>query len=240
VVRAWEALAEPAGTTYADLDVALGETWEYQVRAVNAVGPGPYSNVASATVPEPAEAPSAPSLSATRGDRQVRLNWTAPTDDGGASVTAYQVWRRSGSDPASLIATVGDVRTYTNTGLTNGTTYWYTVVAVNAVGPGDPSNEVGAKPAVRPTAPRSLTGAKVFLGIRLTWQAPSSDGGEPITAYRIYRSGGPATVTVTVPASQLTYLDTSVVRNVWYAYVVSAINAAGESPASNIVLMKAQ
>lgn len=179
-------------------------------------------------------------LSAIRGDRQVRLNWTAPTDDGGATVTNYQVWRRSGTSSASLIATVGDVRTYTNTGLTNGTTYWYTVVAENSVGPGAASNEVSAKPAVRPTAPRSLTVVKAFLGQRLTWQAPTSDGGEPITAYRIYRTGGPATVTVTVPASQLTYLDTTVVRNTWYGYVVSAINAAGESPASNIVLIKAQ
>jgi titin len=229
-----------AGLGYSDTDVSPGETWHYQVRAVNDIGPGPWSNEAIATVPEPSEAPSAPSLSATRGDRQVRLDWTAPADDGGADVTNYQVWRRTGTAAAALVATVGDVLTYTNTGLTNGTTYWYTVVAVNSVGPGAPSNEVSATPATRPSAPRSLKAQKVFGGIQLTWQVPTSNGGSPITAYRIYRTGGPATVTVTVPASQLSYLDMGTVRNTWYAYVVSATNAVGESQASNIVLIKAQ
>lgn len=186
--------------------------------------------------------PSAPGLSAAAGDGLVDLSWTAPADDGGAAITAYEIYRGTASGSLAWLASVGDVRSYRDSGLTNGTTYWYQVAARNAAGIGERSAEVSATPAApasAPSAPRSLKAQKSHDGIRLTWQPPSSDGGSALVSYRIYRTDGNGqAVTFTVPASETTFLDATVARRFWYAYVVSAINGVGESPASNIVYLK--
>ena len=234
---------------WSDTAVATGETWFYEVAAVNSVGVGARSNEVSATVPEPpppADPPSAPTLSATPGNGSVTLSWTAPADDGGASVTAYEVYRGTSAGTATLLATVGNALTYRDAGrLTNGTTYWYQVAAVNSAGVGARSNEVGATPATKPSAPRSLRASPAAAGgVNLTWLAPTSTGGSPLTGYNVYRTGGPGPaggkVVFTVPAGQLAFTDTTAVRGIWYAYIVSAKNAAGESQASNIVVIRLQ
>ena len=230
------------GTGYSDTGVAPGETWFYAVAAVNVAGAGALSNVESASVPvpPPVEPPSAPTLTATRGNGSVRLNWTAPTDDGGASVTNYQVFRGTSSGSLAQVATLGNVLTWNNTGLTNGTTYWFQVAAVNSAGPGDLSSEVSATPATTPSPPRSLKVVRSGTALQLTWLAPTSTGGSPITNYRIHRTDGTGAAlirTIGVP-SPLAYLDTQIQPKQWYAYVVTAINAVGESTASNIVYIK--
>ena len=229
-------------TTYQDTGVAPGETWHYEVAAFNEAGPGAHSTMASATVPvpPPVDPPSAPTLFATRGSGSVRLTWTAPTDDGGASVSGYQVFRGTVSGSLVQVATLGNVLTWNNTGLTNGQTYWFQVAAVNSAGPGDRSLEVSATPATTPSPPRSLKVTKpVGGGLLLTWLAPASNGGSPITAYRIHRTDGTgATLIRTVGATPLSFLDTQIGTKQWYAYVVTAMNALGESTASNIVYLK--
>jgi hypothetical protein len=78
-------------------------------------------------------APGAPqNFTATPGDTQVTLNWTAPESDGGSAITEYEV---SKDDGASWTG-VGLNTTYTFTGLINGTTYTFKVRAVNSKGPG--------------------------------------------------------------------------------------------------------
>ncbi|HET9497246.1 MAG TPA: S8 family serine peptidase [Candidatus Limnocylindria bacterium] len=106
---------------------------------------------AGGTPPTPT-APAAPTLtSATPGDGSVALAWTTPAD-GGSALTGYEVWR--GTSPGSEafhVAPVGLGTTYTDTtDVTNGTTYYYQVRAVNAVDPGPLSNELSATPAAPP------------------------------------------------------------------------------------------
>lgn len=234
-------LDDAASPSYSDTAVAPGETWYYEVAAVNAAGAGARSNTASATVPEPppVDPASAPSLTATRGNGSVTLTWTAPADDGGASVTNYEIYRGTSTGTAVLVATVGNVLTYRNAGLTNGTTYWFQVAAVNSAGVGARSNEASATPATTPSPPRSLKVTRVSGGLRLTWVAPSSTGGSAITSYRIYRTdGNGGSRTFTLPASPLSYTDSALAPKTWYAYIVTAINGVGESTASNIVYIK--
>lgn len=69
----------------------------------------------------------------------VKLNW----QDASSDETGFQIWRSVGNNANySLVTTVGTgVTTYTNTGLTTSTLYYYKVAAVNAVGPSPYSNE---------------------------------------------------------------------------------------------------
>jgi fibronectin type III domain protein len=92
--------------------------------------------------------PGAPTgLSATPGDANVSLSWSAPTFDGGSAVTAYKLYRGTSPNPTSVVATLPSTPTsYVDTGLTNGTTYYYKVSAVNANGEGSPSGQASATP----------------------------------------------------------------------------------------------
>ena len=75
------------------------------------------------------------------------LTWTAPASDGGSPITGYEIWRGTTSGGASLLTTVGVTTSYTDSTVSNGTTYYYQVAAVNAVGTGPGSNERSATPA---------------------------------------------------------------------------------------------
>jgi hypothetical protein len=76
----------------------------------------------------------------------VALSWSAPSSNGGSAITGYKVFRGTSSGGETLLTTLGNVTTFTDTGLTNGTTYFYTVAAVNSVGTGAQSNELSATP----------------------------------------------------------------------------------------------
>lgn len=95
-----------------------------------------------------ATVPTAPlNLSATPSDTAVTLNWTAPTSNGGSSITAYKVYKSISGGAFSVAATLGVVLTWQDTGLTNSTQYSYQVSAVNAIGEGAKSAAALATPS---------------------------------------------------------------------------------------------
>ena len=92
-------------------------------------------------------------LAAAADDGAVTLNWVAPSCNGGSAVNGY--WIFEGTSPGGvsttpLNSTFDSTTAYVANGLTNGTTYYFTVQAVNAVGPSTSSNEASATP-VAPT-----------------------------------------------------------------------------------------
>jgi hypothetical protein len=104
--------------------------------------------------------PSAPTLSsATPGNAKISLVWTAPSSDGGSSITGYKIYRGTTSGGETLLTTLGNVLSYTNTGLTNGKTYYYRISAVNSVGEGALSNEASALPVAPVATAVSMTGS---------------------------------------------------------------------------------
>ncbi len=215
-------------TEYTDITVVNGVPYIYNITAINAAGESVRSNLAEATPLAPATVPSTPlSPGAIPGDNRVTLNWTAPASNGGSTITNYTIYR---DDVA--IATVGDVLEYVDDLVVNGQTYIYQITAINEVGESVRSDSVEATPitpATRPSAPQNLTALPADSQVSLNWNAPSSDGGSPITNYTIYRNG----VEIDRIGNVLVYIDTMAVNGVPYAYNVTAINAIGESLESN-------
>src|SRR5438093_6269232 len=177
-----------AVTSYSDTAVTNDVTYYYHVNAANNLGHHPLSNEASSTPTAPPPPPSPPSapqnLAATGGNAQVTLTWQAPASNGGSPITNYKIYRGTTSGGETLVATIGNQLSYSDGGLTNGVTYYYQVSAVNNVGEGPKSNEASANPtapATQPGAPQDLDATAGDATVTLTWSAPSSNGGSPIT-----------------------------------------------------------
>jgi hypothetical protein len=118
--------------------------------------------VESVTAVAAATAPDAPTaVSASAGNAQATVVWTAPASNGGSAVTGYDVTRYV-AGTAQGTTSFGVVTQTTVTGLTNGTTYTFRVAAKNAVGTGAQSADSNA---VTPSAPRfTLTVSKSGSG----------------------------------------------------------------------------
>lgn len=126
----------------------IGAAWSFELAAVTPTEPG------------------APTLTAASpGNANVALLWSPPASNGGSVITNYKVYRGTTSGGETLLTTVGNVGGYIDETVTNGTTYYYKVSAVNAVGEGPLSNELSATP----TAPEVTVS---FEGVRIPLHAP--------------------------------------------------------------------
>ena len=189
--------------------------------------------------------PGAPTgLTATAdGQTEIDLSWTAPSDDGGASITGYKIEVSTNSSSWSdLVANTRSTgASYSHTGLTAGTTRHYRVSAINSEGTGQASNTdsatTEAAPATKPGAPTGLTAtADGQTEIDLSWTAPSNDGGASVTGYKIEVSTNGTGWSVLVANTRSTgasYSHTGLTAGTTRHYRVSAINSAGTGTASN-------
>jgi fibronectin type 3 domain-containing protein len=146
-------IATPSANSYADTGLTNGATYYYVVAAVNSSGQSANSAQASATPVAPATPPPTPTnLTATPGNAQVSLAWSM-----GTGATSYDVQRSTASGgPYSQIATPS-TNSYTDTGLTNGTTYYYVVAASNSAGHSANSAQASATPTTPATPDVTIT-----------------------------------------------------------------------------------
>jgi fibronectin type 3 domain-containing protein len=145
------------------------------------------------------------------------------------AVTGYRIYRGTSIDGETLLTTIGNVTSYTSTGLTNGQAYYFKVAAVNAAGTGANSTEASSTPAMVPGVPAGLTATPGNAQVVLNWTTPASTGGSPVTGYRIYRGtlAGSETLLITV-GNVTAWTDTTTVNGQPYYYKVSAVNIIGE------------
>jgi predicted phage tail protein len=212
-----------------------GRTYYFEVAAVNEAGAGPFSSQAPAT---PEATPKA--LKATTGTTSITLTWNAPTPVSVSPLEGYDVYEvsMSGVVPASPVnSTPITTKSYKVTGLTEGVKYYFEVEAVYAPGNSGPSNKVAAKlVATVPSAPLDVT-ATAGHQIEVAWQAPSSNGGSPITGYDVFEgtsSGHELLTPVNAkPVTGKSYQVTGLTPGKTYYFVVEAINKVGKSPKSN-------
>jgi fibronectin type 3 domain-containing protein len=221
-------VAAPAMTNFADTGLSNGTTYFYVVSAVNAAGESANSSEASGKPAAPAQAPAAPAgFMATGGNARVALTWGAS-----AGATSYHVKRSStsGGPYAQISAPSGT--TFTDTGLTNGTAYFYVVSALNSAGESGNSAQASATPvapAQPPAVPAGLHATAGNAQVALTWS--SSTGASSYHVKRSTASGGPYTQ-IAVPTAP-NFTDTGLTNGTMYFYVVSAVNSVGESANSS-------
>ncbi|HTO01471.1 MAG TPA: fibronectin type III domain-containing protein, partial [Microthrixaceae bacterium] len=149
----WDIVSASTGSSDTSFRVdglANGTDVQFRVTAINSSGAGPSSDPVSATPRTVASAPTITSIVA--GNKMLTVNFSAPTDDGGAIITGYEysvdggvTWstRRSGTTESPLV--IGP--------LANGTTFPVMVRAVNEAGAGSASNQVPATPVTAPVLP---------------------------------------------------------------------------------------
>ena len=206
-------VSTPTATSLTDAGLANGTTYAYSVAAVNTLGAGPATAVTAVPMPS---IPSTPgSLAATAGDARVSLTWAdVPEADG------YRVYR-----DGTLVGSP-TVPAYASTGLVNGTTYDFAVVAANLAGASAPTATVSARPMpALPTAPTGLAALPGDRSVRLSWTPVTGASG-----YDVLRDGA-----VVASPSAANVVDSGLVNGTSYAYAVVARNVAGSSAASSVV-----
>ena len=213
-----------------------GTAYNFMVRAVNASGASPNSG-ASNTV-TPATTPSAPTIgTATAGNAQATVNWTAPSTNGGLAISGYsvRVLNAANTQVGALRPAGAAATSLVVTGLTNGTVYHFTVAAINALGNGTASASSNTvTPGVPATVPGAPTGATAVRGnasVTAGWVAPASNGGSAITGYRVQVLNGASqqVALATAGATATTLVVTGLVNGTSYRLRVQAFNAVGSS-----------
>ncbi|HAS41328.1 MAG TPA: hypothetical protein DCS93_12655 [Microscillaceae bacterium] len=227
-------------TAYQDQGLTKDVTYYYKIKAVNVTEgfESDFSNETNATTSESALvapvsplSPSATALSIS----SIRVNWV---DNSNNEVT-FEVYRSTQltSGFAKVGETLTNVTTFTDSGLNNGTTYYYKILAKNNVGSSSFSPTTSATTLVDvpplPAKPLNLT-AQVTTSnhIQLSWQDQANNE----TGFELYRSvnnNSSFTKLLDFTANVIGYTDQSVIEGNTYYYQVRAINSGGNSDFSN-------
>ena len=227
----WQSAGLNLGWTVTGL--TNGQDYAFEVRARNRVGEGPARG-ALATPVGRLGAPA--SLTATAGDEEVVLAWSAPADDGGAPVTGYE-YRYAAGDAVPRDTpwqSAGLNLEWTVTGLTNGRQYAFEVRARNREGEGEARGAL-ATPVGRPGVLASLTATAGDGEVALAWSAPADDGGAPVTGYEYrYAAGGevPGPVPWQEADGDRAATVTELENETRHAFEVRARNRVGEGEAA--------
>ena len=240
-------------TSYTFTGLTNGTLYYFQVAVVNSSGQGQYSSQStnleqSTSTATPSTTPSAPIItsSASNQNQTSTVSWTAPSDNGGATISSYNLQYStsvSGLSSSTIISYIpypSTALTYTFTGLTNGTLYYFQVAALNISGVGTYSTQTTistATPSTIPDPPTNLYGDGSSENgiIYLSWNAPDYDGGAPITSYNLQYCISSTEMWIKMPpyiissVTVLTYTFTGLTNGTQYDFQIAAVNINGES-----------
>jgi fibronectin type 3 domain-containing protein len=231
----------PATTnSYVQTGLTAATTYYFIVTAQNSTGESVASTqVSAATNPAPPvpTVPAAPvGVSAVGGTQQATISWSVVS-----GATSYNLYwsKTAGVTTATGTKIAGATSPAVQTGLSDTTTYYYIVTAVNSVGESAASVQVAATtltPVPAPTAPAAPTGVSASGGANqatISWSVVSG-----ATSYNLYRSttsGGTTATGTKIAAATSPYVNTGLSAGTSYYYVVTAVNSVGESVASSQV-----
>jgi len=173
--------------------------------------------------------PTAPqNFTATAGNAEVSLSWTAPTNSGSSAIIEYQV---SNDDGTSWV-TASNNTAHTFTDLINGTSYTFWIRAVNAIGNGVEVFRIATPTLPTPNAPRNFSATAGNTWVSLSWTAPVDNGGSAIIEYQVSSDDGTSWITA---SSNTAHTFTDLTNGTSYTFRVRAVNIAGNGAEASVV-----
>ncbi|HXY85157.1 MAG TPA: N,N-dimethylformamidase beta subunit family domain-containing protein [Gaiellaceae bacterium] len=232
-------LTGSAATSYTVTGLTNGTAYTFTVAAINSAGTGAESAASAAVTPvQGVTVPGAPTgLSGAPGDETAALTWTAPASNGGSAIIGYVITPYIAGTAQGSVLTGSTATSFTVSGLANGTTYTFTVAAINAVGPGlnsAPSNPVTPiEVETPPDPPTNVVGTPGNGSIVVSWTAPAENGGSPVSGYKVTPYvNGTAQTTILTGSSATSYTVNGLTNGTAYTFTVAAVNAIGTGTAS--------
>jgi hypothetical protein len=213
--------ASANATGYTDSTVDVGTAYKYRVKATGSAQDSSFSTTVSVNVlPDTPTDLAAASVSAS----QIDLEWTDVDGE-----TSYRIDRSLNGTTWSQLATpAANATSYSDTGLSANTKYYYRIVAVTSLGNSGASSSVNA--TTTPAQPTTLAGTVTTTSITLTWKDVAGE-----TGYRIERSLNNSSWSqiATTGANVAKYVNSGLFSSTKYYYRVKAIGAGGDSVASD-------
>ena len=188
---------------------------------------------ATAVISPPVSVPAAPtSLTATAGDGEISVAFTAGAD-GGSAITNYEFSTNNGTDWTAMNPPV-TASPAVITGLTNGTVYSIRLRAVSAAGNGAASDAVSSTPRTTPSAPTALVATAGDGEVSVAFTA-GADGGSAITNYEFSTNGGTSWSAFNPVVTASPAVIGGLTNGTSYSIRLRAVNAAGSGAASDAV-----
>ncbi|KAG9491830.1 hypothetical protein GDO78_000368 [Eleutherodactylus coqui] len=223
--------------TFTVMNLRRSTKYKFRVIAYNSEGKSSPSEVVEfVTLPDRPGAPSKPSVKGKVHAQNVRIVWDPPKDNGGATITKYNVEiseEQNGSNWDTAYS--GTAREHLCDHLSPGCTYRIRVLCFSDGGQSLASDILTVQtPAVipGPCQPPRLQGRPRAREAQLRWAPPSVDGGSPVTCYSLEICSGEGEQREVYQGSDLEHTVCSLFPGKAYSFRIRAANKAGSGPFS--------